>query len=313
MQESRNNHRVLYKNVIKKINDSKLDPNEDSIYFKLISRMHSILSKKEPDYDYIQKRIYENITSGKTDRKNIFHKSYFTYAAGFVILLIVALNCYEYIIDRFVSPQTHEVINKISQIPNRHKAILIINDSCRVDIDNDSVIYDKNSQNKSLFNKIALLNFPDKSEIQMHKLVIPKGGEMYLVLPDGTEVYLNSNTKLRYPTKFSLEKREVYLEKGEAFFSVKPSNIPFLVVSNISITKVSGTEFNVKSDSLINQITLCKGSVEIENLSTRTKKIIYPDEQATVFEQKIDVETVDTYEIRAWTEGKFFFQEKKSD
>ncbi|OFY41678.1 MAG: hypothetical protein A2X18_10125 [Bacteroidetes bacterium GWF2_40_14] len=311
MKESaNNNNKKVYRNLIKILKNSDIDSNTDSIYYKLITRLYSIISKEEPDYELLLKRIFKSIPQKKTGRNIFVRNRYFAYAASIAILLFAVFNYSENFKNIFYSAKTREVINKISEVPKRYKATLIINDSCSVRIEKDSVAYSGNKLDKSIVNIVAGLKISDRSEIQMHSLLIPKGGEFFLILPDGTEVHLNSNSKLKYPSKFSEDKREVYLE-GEAFFCVSHSDgIPFLVITNKSITKVLGTEFNVKSDSLINQVTLCSGSVEIENLLAKTKIIIKPEEQATITNQKTDIEIVDSYEIRAWTEGKYYFREK---
>ncbi|MFA5849754.1 MAG: FecR domain-containing protein [Bacteroidales bacterium] len=310
MKESTNKNKTIYRNLIKLLKNSDFGPNTDRLYFKLIARLYSIISKEEPDYDILLQRISKSITPKKTERNGVFRNRYFAYAAGIAIFLFAVLNYGENFKNIFYSAKTREVINKISEVPKRYKATLIINDSCSVRIEKDSAAYSGTKLDTSIVNIIAGISVTNKQDIQMHTLVIPKGGEFYLVLPDGTEVHLNSNSTLKYPSKFSEGKREVYLD-GEAFFRVRHSeSIPFLVITNKSITKVLGTEFNVKSDSLINQVTLCTGSVEIENLLTKTKTSIKPDEQTTISNHETQVETVDSYEISAWTQGKYYFQKQ---
>ena len=83
--------------------------------------------------------------------------------------------------------------------------------------------------------------------VRYHTLRVPKGAEYKLTLNDGTVVWLNSESELRYPTSFVGEKREVFLT-GEGYFSVAyDEKQPFIVVSSDIYTKVYGTEFNVRS------------------------------------------------------------------
>ncbi|MDP3435644.1 MAG: DUF4974 domain-containing protein [Bacteroidales bacterium] len=323
MRESRNNQNDIYKNFIKLLkglwsadtNYSSVD-NMNNIYVKAISRIYSIISKKEPDYEKILDRLTTIISSEERTAKLKRRRRRLVYtasvAAGFFAILNFSgiINFSQLFNNIFISSETREVLSNISQVPKRHKATLIINDSSIINIEKDSVIYSGNHMDKSIVNKIAELNITDDQENQMHTLVVPRGGEFFLTLPDGTEVFLNSNSKLRYPCRFSESCREVHLE-GEAFFKVKQlDSIPFLVISDRSVTKVLGTEFNIKTDSRANQITLCEGVVEVEHLISKTKRVICPNEQATITDKQFSVEEVDSYEIRAWTEGRFYFKGK---
>lgn len=323
MRESRNNQNDIYKNFIKLLkglwsadtNYSSVD-NMNNIYVKAISRIYSIISKKEPDYEKILDRLTTIISSEERTAKLKRRRRRLVYTTSVAAVLFAILsfsgiiNFSQLFNNIFISSETREVLSNISQVPKRHKATLIINDSSIINIEKDSVIYSGNHMDKSIVNKIAELNITDDQENQMHTLVVPRGGEFFLTLPDGTEVFLNSNSKLRYPCRFSESSREVHLE-GEAFFKVKHSDsIPFLVISDRSVTKVLGTEFNIKTDSRANQITLCEGVVEVEHLISKTKRVICPNEQATITDKKFSVEEVDSYEIRAWTEGRFYFKGK---
>lgn len=323
MRESRNNQNEIYKNFLKILkgsssadaNSGVLD-NPKNIYVKTVSRIYNIMSKKEPDYEKILDRLTTIITSEERmaklmkRRRRLFYTA--SVAAGCFVLLNLTgiINISPLFNKLFISTETRQVLSSVSQVPKRHKATLIINDSSVINIEKDSVIYSGNHLDKSIVNKIAELNIGADSENQMHTLIVPRGGEFFLTLPDGTEVFLNSNSKLRYPCRFSETGREVHLE-GEAFFKVKHlDSIPFLVISDRSVTKVLGTEFNIKTDSRANQITLCEGVVEVENLSSKIKRVICPNEQATITESQIYVEEVDSYEVRSWTEGRFYFKGK---
>lgn len=133
--------------------------------------------------------------------------------------------------------------------------------------------------------------FPFKSNnnnvTAYNEVVVPLGAKSKITLSDGTKVWLNAGSKLRYPVDFLSDSRVVYLE-GEAYFSVtKNKHKQFIVkTSNLDI-KVYGTQFNVKSypeENLI-QTTLVEGAIAIETHSGRNKKIIYlkPNQTATYY------------------------------
>ena len=141
----------------------------------------------------------------------------------------------------------------------------------------------------------------------------PLGGEYSLTLSDGTKVWLNAMSELRYPVAFSGDLREVEL-RGEAYFEVaKNAQIPFVVTTSAGIdVKVLGTKFNVASYENDEQVTttLAEGSVEVgdEKGSVRLK----PEEQALFCkgDRSLRVQKVDVGMYLAWKDGKFIFEEQ---
>lgn len=143
-----------------------------------------------------------------------------------------------------------------------------------------------------------------------NQIVIPRGGEFAMVLSDGTRVWLNSATELKYPVKFVGDTRTVFL-KGEAYFEVKPDvKRVFIVRTDREVeVKVYGTEFNVntyKPGTV--ETVLVKGSVGIQNGDQAIKLV--PGEKADYVQGKaeINVEAVDVAPYIAWKEGNFIFQ-----
>ncbi len=96
------------------------------------------------------------------------------------------------------------------------------------------------------------------------EIYIPKGESARIFFQDGSEAYLNADTKIRYPQKFGLTKRQVYVE-GEAYFNVTPAKKrPFVVHAGNTSVKVLGTSFNIKaySDEKKIQVVLDEGEIE---------------------------------------------------
>ena len=154
----------------------------------------------------------------------------------------------------------------------------------------------------------------DSEKLVYHELVIPRGGEFSLTLSDGTEVYMNADSKLRFPTKFGKNERVVELE-GEAYFQVaRNEKSPFIVKSSCMAIKVLGTEFNVSAyseDSVI-QTTLVRGSVEVSSERGGQSVVLHPGEQSVLNRQdySLSVCTVDVSYAMAWKEGRLRFKEK---
>lgn len=149
-----------------------------------------------------------------------------------------------------------------------------------------------------------------EDSLVFNTLIVPKGGEYSLELPDGTVVWVNSESALRFPEKFTSNRREVFLE-GEAYFEVKKdANRPFYVHTEAGKVRVLGTAFNVcaYSNDRFWQTTLVEGSVMINQ--EEKEVLLKPNEQ-----YQIDVRTgkAGLREVlpelyTSWRDGKFYFK-----
>lgn len=138
----------------------------------------------------------------------------------------------------------------------------------------------------------------------------PKGGQYQVILPDGTNVWLNAASSLRYPAAFSGSERKVELN-GEAYFEVaKNPAMPFRIVSKGQVAEVLGTHFNINSyaDEPGIKTTLLEGSVRILNLRSNHTAILKPGQQSnTAVSGAVDVTDVNPEQYIAWKSGKFIF------
>ena len=146
-------------------------------------------------------------------------------------------------------------------------------------------------------------------EIKYNKVEIPRGGEYQIVLGDGTRVYLNAQTELRFPESFaSSEQRLVYLS-GEAYFEVtKNPSKPFVVQCKDYAVKVLGTSFNVNSyeGDETSKTTLATGKVEIDMDGKQT--ILNPGQQAIIKDGEVNVREVDVEVYTTWMYENFRFK-----
>ena len=147
--------------------------------------------------------------------------------------------------------------------------------------------------------------------VDTNVLRIPKGGEFKLQLADGTRVYLNSATDLRYPVAFTGSERRVYL-KGEAYFEVaKDAEHPFIVVTDDVQVRVYGTSFNVNTlgaDGV--RTVLVEGKVGIRGQDSDREYVLKPNELAFYDWNSRDmkIETVDPDLYTLWRKGIFVFE-----
>ncbi|MFA4869411.1 MAG: FecR domain-containing protein [Pedobacter sp.] len=138
----------------------------------------------------------------------------------------------------------------------------------------------------------------------------PRGGQFQLILSDGTKVWLNSISSLKYPAEFKGNERHVVLT-GEAYFEVAKNNkMPFIV--NVGKTKVEvlGTHFNVMAynDEKNSAITLLEGAVMVSNKISTNGIMLKPGQQANIGkDQLINITEADTEQSVAWKDGYFQF------
>ena len=140
-------------------------------------------------------------------------------------------------------------------------------------------------------------------------VVTPKGGQYQLILGDGTKVWLNAASTLKYPVTFSGAKREIELS-GEAYFEVAhDQHKPFRVISNGQTVEVLGTHFNVNAypDEKVTRTTLLEGSVKV--LAGEMSSRIKPGEQVQFKDGHLAIAQADIEEAIAWKKGFFYFKD----
>lgn len=148
--------------------------------------------------------------------------------------------------------------------------------------------------------------------VHYHTLKVPKGAEFKIVLHDGTEVWLNSESELRFPTVFTGNEREVEL-KGEGYFSVTHDDkLPFVVVAAGVRTKVYGTEFNVRSYDVNDvNVTLVKGRVGVQRDDATREYALTPGENARFEGERPEITRVNVHKFTAWKEGYFYYENER--
>lgn len=139
-------------------------------------------------------------------------------------------------------------------------------------------------------------------------IMVPAAGEFSIQLADGTQVWLNEKTELKYPVEFGPDSREIHLLEGEIYLEVARDSLhPFLVHTPNGKIQVLGTHFNIRCVSPQNiETTLVEGKVEVRQ--TDQKVILHPGQQATVT-NRIMVKEVDVEEVICWKDNLFYFKD----
>lgn len=270
----------------------------------------------------VQERIHEKIRLGLDFDKNkevkvipFYKKPFFKYAiAASVVLLLTFTTVFKI--------QNQDAIAKV--VPNKieigtDKATLTLEDGTDVVLEKGKTYNNKNVNSTGkelLYNKS---NSASK-KIAYNYLTIPRGGQFAITLSDGTKVWLNSETKLKFPVNFVEGKtREVELVYGEAYFDVSPSTAHngagFTVSQKAQEIHVIGTEFNIKAykdDSNI-ATTLVEGKVEMQ--FDNVKQNLIPNQRANfdLKTNKVKIAKVDVYSDICWKDGVFSFEDKPLD
>jgi len=154
------------------------------------------------------------------------------------------------------------------------------------------------------------------TNISYHKVVAAFGTFSLIDLPDGSKVWLNSGSSLRYPDKFSNDTRTVFLI-GEAYFEVHSDETnPFLVNTPYFTVKATGTKFSVRAEKNFRtpSVTLVEGKVAVRKPDSDKKKglitFLQPNQHMTydTLTSSVTIQTEDTYKHFAWKDGKLVFR-----
>src|SRR5690606_13496303 len=153
-------------------------------------------------------------------------------------------------------------------------------------------------------------DLPAQATMQYNMVSVPRGGEYQVVLPDGTRVWLNAESSLKFPVRFSRTSREVELI-GEGYFEVAHrAEQPFVVKSSGQEVIVLGTHFNIKAyqNETHVQTTLVEGSVRVHQAGTGKQRVLRPGQQARVNDRSFDVVEASLEEAIAWKNKQFVFR-----
>jgi transmembrane sensor len=202
--------------------------------------------------------------------------------------------------------------------PGGNKAILTLANGTKIDLNNvkngvlanqGQTVLKKEKDGRIIYE--APGNKAKDSTSIYNTITIPKGGQFQIVLGDGSKVWLNSASSITFPAAFSKTERRVTIT-GEVYFEIaKNKHLPFRVVAGRQTVEVLGTHFNINAytDESAIKTTLVEGSVKVSADSQTA--ILKPEQQSSIFydkQGKISVNTVDTDDVLAWTNGNFQFE-----
>jgi transmembrane sensor len=264
--------------------------------------------------------LYDHILGKSVNLKPepaLYQMSWVRWSAAAIIILFGAV-AYLYmnqssakkIIAAKVAPK--RMVNDVPA-PAGSKAVLTLADGSKIQL--DSI----NNGTLARQGNVKIVKQPDgqityngaANEDLYNTLNVPRGSKVVTIrLSDGTQVWLNSESSLRYPASFKGTERKVEIT-GEAYFEVAHNPaMPFVVKKDAMEVRVLGTHFNIDTyqDEGINKITLLEGSVKIS--LNNHQNLLKPGQQAQIKDDIKLVSGVDLEEVVAWKNGKFQFGEK---
>jgi len=273
------------------------------------------LSEDEADFLFLKDIIWKR-TLTRAGLRRRYPKArhlWIRLGAAAAILLCLSVSLYFFVIN---SDQRTEVASS-EIVPGTNRATLTLADGRTISLSESQtgiVIGDRNikyADGSPLGLSPGELNNGVLAEIEELVLTTPKGGTYQVTLSDGSRVWLNAASTIRYPSRFVGNKRAVEIS-GEAYFAVKSDKTrPFKVTSDGQTVEVLGTEFNISAynGNAETRTTLVEGSVRVAPTSDPSSEVtILPGEQSVIRGAQIDVAEVEPEQYIAWKSGKFFFK-----
>ena len=233
-------------------------------------------------------------------------------AASF--LLVLALGGAAYWLNVHWEKRNHVELAEGIQ-PIMSKGYIMLDDGSRIDLGEDEGEVREADGIKIIRDSVKVVyasaDVMPTDKIAYNELNVPRGGEYMLVLTDGTKVWVNADSRLKFPQSFSGDTREVYLE-GEGFFQVaKDAAKPFIVHCEKYAVRVLGTTFNISAyrNDEVSMTTLVEGRVNIE--CGNTVVALTPGLMAAVADSKVTTRDVNVESYISWTRDQFSFSEER--
>ena len=247
----------------------------------------------------------KNVESQLTYKRKF---SYWSVAASIIILISLSLV--------FINYKPSVKLAQTSLIEHGKKgAELILSNGRSIRIMNtQKLIKEQNGVLVQVDSEMGIVysdGLAESKTLIYNTIKVARGQEFNLTLADGTQVWLNADSELRYPVQFTTDNRKVFL-KGEAYFEVTPDkDKAFIVTSFDQDVSVYGTKFNINAyDKNLIKTVLVEGSVgvKINHLNKETKMVPGDLLLANMSDGSMNSRQVDVYPYIAWKDGNFLFQ-----
>ena len=273
-------------------------------------------------------KVIKDRINGKREVIPFYKKRSWQLVAAASIIIITGVLLFYYILPtsqkhELASKQTDLPKNQSPVVPGKDRATLTLANGAVIDLDSSGAGVLAQQGNTSIINKDGKIIYDPRNtgsgETIYNTIRTPRGGQYQLVLPDGSKVWLNATSSIKFPVAFAGNSRTVELT-GEAYFEVATlrlssgQKMPFkVIVANKAEVEVLGTHFNImaygEEDAI--KTTLLEGSVKVVKRETGKEEstMLKPGEQAVMAANSpltID-HSPDVEEVVSWKNGKFYF------
>ena len=269
-----------------------------------------------PDFansdEELRKRIFHTIQSKIKEKPET--KLWKRLSVAAFMLFFLSITFYFYLSNR--TNHSSQEVSQSEILPGANRAMLIRTDGRKIDLgdiksgeitEQSGVKITKNDDGQIIYDLTAIAE--DNKNMGLNTIQTPAGGQFQVILPDGSHVWLNALSSLRYPIAFTGKERAVTLT-GEGYFEIAhKKNQPFKVISEGQSVEVLGTSFNINAyqDEKSTKTALLEGSIRIS--SERFSRILKPGQQAEVNRQQTlyVTDNLKMESVLAWKNGYFMF------
>lgn len=294
--------------LIEKVNEARATEEELQLYNAYLNRLTKgpLNWEKDtlPQENFVQQHMWAAINREIRPVRKLFPLRRIAAAAS--LLLLMAAGIYWY----YQRP-AHPIAGLTHAAADSSSAILTLGNGQTLQL--EKVPVGAISKQLQKTNDSTLVYQPQSSTAATtyNTLYIPRGKQFSVILPDGSRVWLNAASTLRYPTTFNNKERRVQLT-GEAYFEVAhQQGIPFSVATNAALIEDISTTFNINAypDEPDTRTTLLTGAVRVS--AGNQQMVLQPGQQAVAANGMLTVNNVDATESISWKNGFFTF--KKAD
>ncbi|QTE38619.1 DUF4974 domain-containing protein [Mucilaginibacter gossypii] len=269
------------------------------------------------DEKLIWDRIAKEIPEATQTRR---FKKWYSIAAAAAILIFISFGAWFF-------TKSHQTAKQLAQqspiqndvLPGGNKAVLTLANGRQIILTGarngalavqGKVAINKTTDGQIVYNSSRSSASDIAAKPIYNTMTTPRGGQYWVVLPDGSKALLNAASSLTYPTNFGGAERKVELT-GEAYFEVAHNpDKPFRVYSKSQIVEVLGTHFNINTydDEPDIRTTLLEGKVKVTSVVKNQIRVLKPGQQAVLNPYSFNVNDVDVEDATAWKNGTFTFE-----
>lgn len=295
--------------IIDESNQNQLDKLAEDGFSETVSEKEADRHEKVVLSRVFEKILMNRVHHAKTKISKI--KRLFKYSVAASLFVVIGFAMYFYVNSSEDNNKNASITNNF--IPERNKATLLLSDGRSIDLSDEKaeVIIDVSNIK---YKDGTIIHDAANLKDAYSTIVTSNGGQYQVKLPDGTRVWLNAMSKIKFPNSFSSYNREVEVE-GEVYFEIAQiqdsdkKRIPFHVKSKEQSIEVLGTHFNVNSymDEEDVRTTLFEGSIKISHDGSDRIHVLTPGQQAILRKGTLSINSVDLYAALAWKNGVFVF------